>query len=370
MFKSNKAVISVPPNELRNVELPGSVFDADLLHDMPISEGLKCAYQLISMYCKTLMCVVRPEIFAHGETRRWLDSKLGEARHHICLSDGTSVKMIDGLDNHVFFYGLGRRKGSESLKNLLDWAPEVFVHLQSQINTFHATELAGRLVQPPTTLSMPKAHMPSAAAELYPFLLNPQSLEGSARLTVEKSTVANPTLEDFSELIYIPYSETSSHDATFTRMVAQSVAKAYFRPEQCVVLRLPMLSENIPDLAQQIIVTLKAISASNTVVPRVSARNVFVVSSDLPEIAFHRHDRVSLLVDDTFEFWRYTRAFYTKLEGLRYVLGICDRRRLQGVVRGLTAIVGRPPGGLGAASATPPIVLTWDHAKAAAVRSS
>jgi hypothetical protein len=370
MFKSSKAVISVPANELRHAELPGSVFDADLLHQMPISEGLRRAYQLISMYCKTPLCIVRPEIFAHGKTRSWLDSKLGEARHHICVSDGTSVKVIDGLDNHVFFYGLGRRKNAESLQNLLAWAPEVFGQLQSQINTFHATELSGRLVQPPTTLSMPKAHLSSDAAELYPFLLYPQWLEESARLIVENSATVNSNLDDFSELIYIPFSETSTHDATFTRMVAQVVARAYFRPEQCVVLRLPMPSDSIPDLAQQIMVTLKAISASNIVVPRVSARNVFLVGSELPEAVFHRHERVSLLIDDTFEFWRYTRAFYTKLQSLRYVLGVCDRRRLQGVVRGLTAIVGRPPFGLGAASATPPVVLTWDLARAAAVQSS
>jgi len=278
--------------------------------------------------------------------------------------------VIGGLDNHVFFYGLGRRKNSESLQNLLDWAPEVFVHLQSQINTFHSTLLGGRLVQPPTTLSMPKAHLSSGVAELYPFLLYPHSPDESARLIVENSAMANPNLDDFSELIYISYSETSSHDAAFTRMVAQVIAKAYFSPQQCVVLRLPVLSENIPDLLQQIIVTLRAMSASKTIVPRVAARNVFLVGSDLPEPVFHRHDHVSLLVDDTFEFWRYTRDFYTKLESLRYVLGVCDRRRLQGIVRGLTAIVGRAPGGLGAASATPPIVLTWDQVNAAAVRSS
>jgi len=351
-------VISLPPNELRSAELPGSLFEADQLHRMPISEPLKRAAELIATECKQPLCLVRPEIFAHGHARQWLNARLNGTRHHICLSDGTSVKVIEGLENHVFFYGLGQRKGSTGLQKLSSWAPEIFSHIKSQINTFHAVLLDGRLLQPPTTLSLPPARVPAAPPEMYPYVFNPQCAEQSARVMIEAVTDPKPALEEFKELIYIPLSESGSHDAAFSRLVARIIATAYFNPAQCVLLRLPAANENMPDLAQQIIRTLEAIGASGIVAPRVVAKNVFLLRSDLPESFFDTHGRWSLVVDATFDFWRYTRRLYPTLQSVRYLYS-GDRRQLQGVVRGLSSLVGRLPRVRAELSSSTPGVLTW-----------
>jgi hypothetical protein len=336
---------------------------------MPISEGLKCAYQLISTLCQEPLCVARPEIFTHGKPRDWLDSRLGAARNHICLSDGTAVKLIEGLANHVFFYGLGRRKGSADLQNLLTWAPEVFSHIRSQINSFHGALLRGRLIQPPTMLSLTKFPLPAPPAEIYEFCLYPQCPEEGARRIMEKGAIPGRISEEFKELIYIPFSESGAYDAIFTGLVAQTIAAAYFNPDQCVLVRLPTLSDVNADLARQITATLEAIRASGIVMPRVAAKNVFLVRYDLPEDFFDTHERVSFIFDDTFEFWRYTRAFFTQLHSVRYLL--CgDRRRLQGVVRALTDILGRPPSKPSILPAMPPILLTWNLDSAVSSRQA
>jgi hypothetical protein len=360
MLKSNRVVISVPGNELRNVDLPGSVFEAEKLDRMPISEGLKRAYHLVSALRKDPICVIRPEIFAHGRARNWMDTRLGAVREHICLSDGTAVKVIGGLQNHVFFYGLGQRKSSGGLQNLLTWAPEIFCQLQSQINTFYGAMINGRLVQPPTVISLPKSGIPGAPAELYEFLLRPECPEEGARCIIEKGAIPNPVVSAFKELIYIPLSETGTYDATFSRLVSQTIATAYFNTDQCVLLRLPTLSDESADLTRRIIATLEAIRASGIVMPRVPALNVFLVRSDLAESFFDAHDRVSLIVDDTFEFWSYSHAFLKNLYSVRYLVG-GDRRELQGMVRGLTSILGRAPSGRHSSSATPPILLNWNQ---------
>lgn len=360
-------MISVPPDELRGAELPGSLFEADQLHRMPISEGLKRAAELMTSVCKQPLCLVRPEIFAHGHARQWLKQRLNGTRHHICLSDGTSVKVIEGLDNHVFFYGLGQRKGSKGLHNLSTWAPEIFSHIKSQINTFHAVQLDGRLLQPPTTLSLPPARVQAALPEMYPYVFNPQCGEQSARVMIEVGTTLKLTPADFDELIYIPFSESGSHDAAFSKMVAQIIATAYFNPTQCVLLRLPAANENMPDLARQILRTLEAVGASGVVAPRVMAKNVFLLRSDLPESFFDTHGRWSFVVDDTFDFWRYTRRLYRGLHSVRYWYS-GDLRQLSDVVHGLSSVIGSPPCVPADSSSSNPRVLSWVQGKTPAAR--
>ena len=360
-------MISVPPDELKCAELPGSLFEAAQLHRMPISDALKRAAGLVATACRHPVCLVRPEIFTHGQARQWLNARLNGTRHHICLSDGTSVKVIEGLDNHVFFYGLGQRKGSAGLQNLSSWAPEIFSHVRSQINSFHAVVLAGRLVQPPTRLSLPRSRVPAVQPEMYRYVFNPQCPQECARLMVEAGSDPKPTLDEFKELIYIPLSESGSHDAAFSNLAARIIAAAYFDHSQCVLLRLPAANENMPDLAQQMIRTLEAIGASGIVAPRVVAKNVFLLRSDPPESFFDTDRRWSFVVDHTFDFWRYTQRLYPRLRSVRYLYD-GDPRQLQGVVHGLSSLLGRPPCARGEPSMSPPRVLTWAQGRLAMAR--
>ena len=40
--------------------------------------------------------VARPEIFTHGDAERWLRARLDNVTQHLCISDGTTIKLLPG----------------------------------------------------------------------------------------------------------------------------------------------------------------------------------------------------------------------------------------------------------------------------------
>ena len=103
------------------------------------SPALRIAVELVTGICRESgfepTFVARPEIFTHGESRAWLDKRLGGVKDHLALSDGTTIRLIPGLRNHVFLFGLGRAADGEALQRLERRAPELFGSLHSQVNT-------------------------------------------------------------------------------------------------------------------------------------------------------------------------------------------------------------------------------------------
>jgi hypothetical protein len=366
MLGSGRTVISIPAYDLRNVDTSGSVFDARELQRLSIPEDLRRAIQLVSALCRQPLYMTRPEIFTYGAARRWLDDKLGSVRNHVCLSDGSAIKVIDGLANHVFLFRLEHRRNSEALGNLLSWAPELFAQIRSQINTFHGVSLHGRLVQPPTAVLLPKTHSPDGIPEFFQFLTSTHSPEESAKLIMARGAVSEPKLQQFSEVTYIPFTECSAHDPVFSKALAQMVAAAYFNPEHCVLIRLPRPNENSADLFQQLTVALAAILGPGVVIPRIPARNILLLRHDLPESFFDaHHDRICIMFDSSFDFWRYTRALYRRLHTVTYVPRGGGHGKA--VVRCFSVILGRPPTGNRRISRAAQRQLKWVKRKPSAV---
>jgi hypothetical protein len=250
MLGSGRTVISVPAFDLRNVDTTGSVFEVEELQQLSIPEDLRRAVSLVSALCKKPLCMTRPEIFTHGAARRWLDDQLGSVRNHICLSDGSAIKVIDGLANHVFLFRLDHRRNSEAMGNLLSWAPELFAQLRSQINTFHGARLGDRLVQPPSAVLLPKARGPDSKPEFFKFSPSTHSTEESATRVMANGQVSEPKLQEFSAVTYIPVTEHSANDPIFSKLLAQTIAATYFNPDRCLLIRLPRPNENVADLFQ------------------------------------------------------------------------------------------------------------------------
>jgi hypothetical protein len=365
MLGSGRTVISVPAQALRNVDVPGSVFDAEILRQVPLAEDLRSAFELVSTVCKKPLCMTRPEIFTHGKARRWLDERLGSVRNHICLSDGSAIKVIERLENHLFVFRPGQRECSVALRNLLSWAPELFSHIRSQVNSFHSAPLKGRQVQPPTTLLLPKAGSPGATPEFLEFFVNGHSAEANAKLILEKAAVPAPKLSDFSAVSYIPFTESGASDPVFSKLLAQMIAAAYFNPEHCVLIRLPVTDENGADVIRPVTLALAAIRGLGVVLPRVPVRNVLLLRHDVSESFFDtHHDRMTFVIDDSFDFWRYTQTLYRQLHGVTYLFR-GDRRSLQAVIQCLTEVLGRPPDRRGASAAQAPVLLNWGTKKSA-----
>jgi len=359
MLGSGRAVISVPAFDLRNVDIAGSVFDVAELQRASIPDDLKRAIGLVSALCRKPLCMARPEIFTYGAARRWLDDQLGSVRNHICLSDGSSIKVIDGLANHVFLFRLDHRRNSEALSNLLSWAPELFAQLRSQINTFHGAHLGGRLVQPPTAVLLPKTRSQNPTPEFFQFTPSTHSTEESATRVMTNGPVSSPKLQEFSEVTYIPVTEHSASELTFSRLLAQRIAATYFNPDHCLLIRLPRLNENVADLFQQLSVALDAIRGPGVVIPRIPAPNILLVRDDLPESFFDvSHQHIDIMFDSSFDFWLYTQALYRRLHGVSYVAAP-DRQGVKAVVRGFSDILGRPPIARRKASAATLQLLQW-----------
>jgi hypothetical protein len=359
MLGSGRTVISVPAHDLREGDIPGSLFDAAQLQQLLLPEDLRRAFELVAAGCKKPLCMTRPEMFTHGVARRWLDDRLGSVRNHICLSDGSAVKVIDGLENHVFFFRSEQHKQGAALRNLLAWAPEVFAQLRSQINSFHGAMLNDRLIVPPPSLLFPKRERSGAIPEFLEFFVNSHSGPEGARHIITKGAVPAPKLNDFSDVYYIPFTESGAHDPAFSKMLAQKIAAAYFNPSQCLLIRLPALHDNVPGRLHQLSVALEAVRGRGIVMPKVPAPNILLLTHDIPENFFNTHqDHVSILFDSSFDFWRYTQAFYQRLRSVTYWLGN-DRGSSKTVIQGFTKLLGRPPTGPRTVTAATPVALQW-----------
>ena len=356
-------MISVPSYLLRNAEIPGSVFAAKLLAGMPMPEELKLAVELVSSLYPHSLCLVRPEIFTNGASRAWLNERLGNITSHLCISDGSAIKILDGLENHIFLYDLAQHRNRACFRNLANWAPEVFSHVRSQINSFQAAEFKGGLIQPPTTLLLPQTRRRGTMPELYEFSLPSNSLEESAKWIVERGPIGELSLAAFREIAYAPMTQSNARDPDFCAIVAQFIAKAYFQPQQCVLLRLPRSNAEQPDTAVRIQAAIHAVRSSKVVLPRVPAKNVLLLTGDLPEEQMESAaDRMSLVFDETCGFWRYTREFYRRLRSAAYLFS-GDARRLQQVAEGMTELIGAPPVDVNALQANPAQLITWHRRK-------
>jgi len=359
--KLGKSVISIPAQSLPEGDVPGSLFDAKLLEQMLIPDELRRAVMLVSRLLDEPLCLVRPEMFTHGASRRWLDNKLQGVRHHVCISDGGAIKVISGLNNHLFLYGLGRHKRHAALRNISRWAPELFAGLKSQINTFHGVWVKGRFLQPPTQLLLPETAVPGVNPDFYEFYLHRPASDEGAKFIVDSGEVAAPSLAEFKEVIYVPLTESNALNEDFTRLVASVVAAAYFNPHQVVVIRLPNLSDTLAGIVQRVAVAVNALHNADVAMPRVPAKNVLLASHDLPESFFAGHEgRVSMIFDETFDYWQYTKKFYALIKTVRFLFG-GDERALQRLVQGMTEVFGRLPATSGTEFGVPPFPVTWNR---------
>jgi hypothetical protein len=340
MSASDRIVISVPPRELARCDLPGSLFPASRLLEFPISEPLRLALSLIPGAIRQAHCLVRPEIFTHGVSRAWLDVRLGAIREHLCLSDGTSIKVIEGLENHVFLYGLCWHRGHIGIRNLSRRAPELFTHIRSQINTFHSALVAGRVVRPPTRLLMFDTPRAGPLPEFHAFFLNRHSMDLSINRIVEHGAVPAPRWNQWKNITYIPLTESGARSAAFSREAARLIAKAYMDASRCVVIRLPFLGGGAT-LQERLAVLLAAVRDTGRIIPHVHAMNVLLLTEDIPEELLNGWSaRTSLLLDETFDFWRHTKAFYAQRHRINFLL-LGKRARAPNLLRGLADLFGR-----------------------------
>jgi len=305
-------VISVPARELADIAVPGSVFDIGLLQGATISPELRIAIELIAMDSgqggSTVRCVARPEIFTHGPSLSWLMKQLEGVTDHVCLSDGTALKLIPGLRNHVFTYGLQSHCRFLDFKRLTRRAPELLGQFHSQINSFHRVAIDGVAFEPAPWMLSRREIAVSEPVWFHKFYLNPHSVEDSTELMLGWGTLDPPSFAQFTNIRYVPLTDCAVHDAQFQQHLAEIIAKTYFEPSVCLLMRLPAVTT---DLIERMRAALAGIRGARSHIPQTRANNIFFASGDIgDDVLLSLAPRLSWWIHHSLDHWRHAMPVY------------------------------------------------------------
>lgn len=320
MLDEGGLAISIPVLEWKSTRPPGSVFFRRDIAGTPFSAPLERALDLVSSACAHAgfepVFVARPEIFTHGESLAWLKAKLGPVRDHLSFSDGSTIKLISGLRNHVFLFGLSRRADADALQRLERRFPELFAALHGQVNS--ALRL-GSSAAAPAPIAIEGAHAAVPAAAFYPIALDASSADESLKRTLRSGPRAQLP-SGFDELTYVPLTEASLGDRDFVRSVASLYDAVYFAPARALVVRAPETFGGSSELEDRLEASLAALGEAGARAPLAPARNAWLAADDvsaasLAGLASGAH----LLAHDTFDFWRVSPSDYRRFRSRRVV---------------------------------------------------
>ncbi len=319
MLDEGALAVSLPALELKGVRLPGSLFAASDLGAAKLSPALAIAVELVTKQCLDRgyqpVFVARPEIFTHGASLAWLSERLGGAGDHLALSDGTTVRLIPSLRNHVFFYGLGRIHDEAALQRLERRAPELFGVLASQVNTARRFGAQAKTPKPVVIAGLEARE--AAPPGAYRIAVNIDSVDDSLDRTL-RSASPFPPAERFAEVEYVALTEASLGDTGFGERLAAKLNLGYFDSRRALILRLPPNAGDSYDVEDRLRATLAALVGARARVPLAAAPHSWFVTSDLTvDRIAEMADAVDFVTHDSFDFWRYSPAFYQVFRTVR-----------------------------------------------------
>jgi hypothetical protein len=309
-FKS--LVISVPASQLPRGTFLGSIFNVDELYRLSLPRDLTLAVRLIQAHyagASPLRCVVRPEMFTHGKPLAWLLEKLAGATDHLHLSDGTTLKLIPGLKNHLFVYGVQSESRRTALARLLRQAPELLGQFQSQINMVLPPAGAGSIANLETKVLMPKEPASATRIWYYGLYINPHSVIDSVDQMLSWGELDCKALPEFSQVTYLPLTSSARADLAYQRIVCGAIHETYFNSTQALFLRIPMHAGTVRERISEV---LEALRRAGLRCPRSKAVNIFLAADDVPEATLGAPgNRLQFFLHQSFEYWRYTKGLYS-----------------------------------------------------------
>ena len=357
IFDEHGLAVSLPAVEMAKLTLSGSLFSAAELAAAPVSPDLLRAVQLVEAANAKrggrLVFIARPEVFTDQVTLAWLNERLDGIGNHLCITGGSTVRVLPGLRNHMFCYRPGIQANSEALRRLCWRAPELIAGLGVQINSAMRVQLGGTSVGPGSQLLMPQTDAPPAAGadlpELFGFCITPGPAERAASWMLARGPADTAARTGFARAAYLPLTETALSEPVFCDAVADSVAAAFFDPAACLLLRLPELAAPGPTvssapLADRLAFAVARLSHGRVALPRVPAGNIFFLTGDPgPALLDGLGVPPALVLPESFDFWRHPTAFYGRFASIA-VLGLAARRRAYGPLSALlTKALGRKP---------------------------
>jgi hypothetical protein len=336
--------------ELRDVVLPGSIFDARAWAGAKVSTDLAAAVDLVVRVCALLgrrvAFIYRPEIFTHGETLSWLHQELGGIEDHLSISDGSAIKLVPGLQNHMFLYAPGNERHLNDFRRLVERAPEIIPQLGLQINSAFSVRHCGQTCRPKSLLLQAQVLQTQADNDLRKFYLNPNALDTtSVGRSLKSASLAPGGLEHFKSVTYVPFTGSAAEDAPFCRMVARMILRSVGDREGCLlILGCPTACRETLSFAERVTRLLAGIQSSGIVLPRAILDQVLVSNALIDPSLFESMSGArALLLHDTFEFWRLCPAYYAVFDQITLVLPQSRRRDRASLLALLADAAGRVP---------------------------
>jgi hypothetical protein len=325
--------VSLPVRELRDVTLQSSVFHANALANAALSMELAAAIDLVAKFCallgRKLLFIYRPEIFTHGETLAWLKEQIGDINDHLSISDGSAIKLVPGLRNHMFLYAPGKETHLTDFRRLVERAPEIMPQLGYQINSAFSLKNGGQTHRPASLLLQAHVQCAQVGGELRKFFLNPGALDrASVAKSLNAAATAPARLDRFKSLTYVPFNESAAADQAFCRMVARLIARSVGDQNAgLLVLGCANAMSEADHFGDRVTRLLVGIQKSGILLPRAILSHVLVSAGHIePALIESIAGPRTIVLHDTFEYWLLPPAYFAAFEQVRLVIPQARRR--------------------------------------------
>ena len=312
----------MPGRELQKIRLPGSIFPAEQLPNDALSPALRDAVRLVlhhsSEWEQPTLFVARPEIFPEGETLSWLQNRIPGATTHVSISDGTAVKLIPGLNNHVFFCGFGNALDENVLATLVRRAPAQLSALRSQWNSAYALRFEEKNICLPTTAltGYESSSVPDRA--LFQFFLDKGNLSASMEAISAMPAVNAAWLNRYSRVTYVALTHALLKSKMFRAVLGKAVLRHFFDESSALVFALPEIDFEAEGITPSLEAFLAAVRDTSFPVPKLPASNIFLSFGELPEAALAALNvPVALWLSDAAALWRHPPGYYEMFGSVR-----------------------------------------------------
>jgi hypothetical protein len=314
-------LVSLPAKELAGFSPSGSLFEDAELRDVSVSDELRSALDVARQFCSTrkmpMLFVARPEIFTHGDTLQWLKSRLGRIKDHLCISDGSAVRPIPQLRNHLFLYRLGISDNAAAFHRLAHCAPELLGSMHSQVNTCMSCGRARKAICPPSVLlqiARPKAK--SASSEFYRYRHHATLKVGIERTLKSRLPQALKS-PGFHQITYVPMTETACKDRAFGKVLAGAISNSYADSKYGSIVRVPKLASTLARLEDRLEAVLQAVHPHICKLPSLSSPGVIFTTEDLNPAGLRAAGcSVDLVMHSSYEFWSHPKQYYDGFRSL------------------------------------------------------
>lgn len=308
-------LVSVPAREIGGFFPSGSLIAREELRDLALTPALSTALDLAEQLCRRrrarLLIATRPEMFTHGASLEWLRARLRGIGDHLCLSDGSALRPMPGLRNHLFLYGQEIASHAEAFLSLSRRVPRLFACLDSQVNSCVSLRVGRELIRPkPLLLQAAAARRPRTHALAYVYTPG-ADLASSVLQTLAAPLPLAAGAARWHELAYLLATEAGCRDKTAAKVMFDVLRHARDKPARGVVVQLPELGSAAAGAEQRLAVVLEGLRAVGLSQAAVRAESLlFTLDEPAPAALLRRAARVDLLMHSAFPFWRHPPAHY------------------------------------------------------------